>query len=282
MVGRHVKKPYKSGMKNVWESINEIGDLLKSAEGVQLFLDFDGTLSPIVPDFKGARIEPDIKNVLKKITLLKNVFVMIVSGRKLESLKEKINLPGLNYAGNHGLEWTINGIDDRHPLDKKVIMSLNDVKSIFSNLSQKHKGLFVEDKSMSISLHYRNLEVIDEEAFKKDFFQSVEKIKKDNIIEFVEGKKVIDARPRIKWDKGRIVGMVTEMNPGKLTIAIGDDTTDEDMFGKIVDGITIRVGESDHSKARYCLNTVEDVQRFLEYVYKELAKKNHSQKLDMI
>lgn len=266
-------------MKNIWKDKKAISQKLITSKGFLIFLDFDGTLSPIVSDFKNANIDPEIKNILKKIILLDNVFVMIVSGRKLEGLKEKINLPGLNYAGNHGLEWIINGVYDRFPIGEKITNSLNEVKKIYYQLSEKYEGIFVEDKSMSISIHYRSLEKSREAEFKKDFYRLVKDTKEEKIIEFVEGKKVIDARPKIDWNKGQIIEIVTQQIPGKLAIAIGDDTTDEDMFGKITKGLTIRVGESGQSKAEYFLDSIDDVNRFLNYLHEEIIKNPLQQKI---
>lgn len=262
-------------MKNIWKNEKEVSQKLKSANGVLIFLDFDGTLSPIVTNFKDASIaSPEAMDTLKKISSLNGVFVMIVSGRKLKSLKEKIDLPSLNYAGNHGLEWIINGVYDRYPFNERIVDSLNEVKKIYNRLSKEYEGIFIEDKSMSLSLHYRNLKNISEENFIEVFYKSVKKIKNENIIEFIEGKKVIDARPKIEWNKGQIVNMVSQQIPGRLTIAIGDDTTDEDMFKKITNGLAIRVGEGDASRAEYYLENIEDVYRFLNYIYKELVD-NH-------
>ncbi len=262
-------------MKNIWKNEKEVSQKLKSANGVLIFLDFDGTLSPIVTNFKDASIAfPKAMDTLKKISSLNGVFVMIVSGRKLKSLKEKIDLPSLNYAGNHGLEWIINGVYDRYPFNERIVDSLNEVKKIYNRLSKEYEGIFIEDKSMSLSLHYRNLKNISEENFIEVFYKSVKKIKNENIIEFIEGKKVIDARPKIEWNKGQIVNMVSQQIPGRLTIAIGDDTTDEDMFKKITNGLAIRVGEGDASRAEYYLENIEDVYRFLNYIYKELVD-NH-------
>jgi trehalose 6-phosphate phosphatase len=259
-------------MKNFWDHKKEIGSKLSGSPGILLFLDFDGTLSPIVTDFKNAKTDPAIKQRLELIVALDSVFVMIVSGRKLEYLKEKIDIPGLNLGGNHGLEWIINGDYNRYPFDNNINRSLDAARKIYSELANKFHGIFIEDKSLSLSLHYRNLEEIGEEEFKDIFDRSIKPIKDEGILEFIAGKKVIDARPKADWNKGKIVNMLKERFPDRMIFAVGDDTTDEDMFKESPDGITVRVGQDDASKAEYYVDDIADVNRLLDFLHQTLTR----------
>ena len=79
---------------------------------------------------------------------------------------------------------------------------------------------------------------------------------------------VYEIRPRVNWNKGAAAGRIREHLGKKdaLAIYVGDDVTDEDAFAALADGITIKVGVTPETTARYHLDRQEDVQTFLEWL----------------
>jgi len=82
------------------KNLSKIG----GTKGLFLFLDFDGTLSPLVSDPTQAVLLPGLKRTLTKLATYSTVRIMIISGRSLADLRKRVGIPGLIYAGNHGCE----------------------------------------------------------------------------------------------------------------------------------------------------------------------------------
>ncbi len=87
----------------------------------------------------------------------------------------------------------------------------------------------------------------------------------DNPFHITEGPKVLEIRPRVGWDKGMAVRWIQQASghPNALPVYIGDDTTDEDAFLALPDGITVSVGKGRETSAQYFLENQESVPEFL-------------------
>ncbi len=124
------------------------------------------------------------------------------------------------------------------------------------------QGVLIEDKDISLSIHFRMVSMGD----LAEFFDIISKISKEykDIFEVNTGKKVLEIRPVLAWNKGDAVTWITnEMGKGRMPIYIGDDTTDEDAFRAIKGkGISICVGGS--PEAEYFLKRQEEVRGLLE------------------
>ena len=80
-----------------------LGHYVEMCSKLGIILDFDGTLSPLARIPELAFIPPETKKVLERLVNLPDVHVVVISGRELENLREKVGVEGLTYAGNHGL-----------------------------------------------------------------------------------------------------------------------------------------------------------------------------------
>ena len=94
----------------------QLGERLARAESVLLCLDFDGTLAPIVDEPMLAMLPAAMRQTLNELAALENVTIAIVSGRALGDVKGRVGMPGLIYAGNHGLEIEGPGLSFEHPV----------------------------------------------------------------------------------------------------------------------------------------------------------------------
>src|SRR4051812_2155332 len=122
-----------------------------------LGLDFDGTLAPIAAKPKLACLPQRNRRLLEALVGRNNVVVVIVSGRSLADVKTKVNVPGVYHAGNHGLE--IEGPDGKwiHPQAKEVQRMVRTLARDVSATLGRFPGLLLEDKGLTLSLHYRLL-----------------------------------------------------------------------------------------------------------------------------
>src|SRR3989344_1425314 len=263
-------------MKYLLNELPEIVKKVSKSNQLLLMLDFDGTLSPIAPSPPQAYIKKSIKAVLKNLAKQKNTHIAIISGRSLTDVKKKVGIQGLIYAGNHGLEWEIKAKRFFTPVPKAYTKINLMLRSRLSFLCKQYKGTFLENKGISLAVHYRLLN----SKFRKDFTNKAALILEPYIgsraIRMATGKKVIDIIPEILWDKGRlalyVVASLKKGNPNPSVIYIGDDVTDEGAFKALRKNITIRVGYKQNSAARYFVKNTNQAGAFLARMAQEAQK----------
>ncbi|MEA3493742.1 MAG: trehalose-phosphatase [Candidatus Margulisiibacteriota bacterium] len=234
-----------------------------------LFLDYDGTLTPIVDKPSLAVLSVPRRRLLKKASKNRQIKIAVVSGRKLSDLKQKVNIKGIYYAGNHGFEIEGPKVRVIHPKAKKIIPTLVKIKSKLKNALKGISGIIVEDKVLTLSLHYRLAKTKDLKRIDRIFHSVTAPYKS---IRATHGKKVYEVRPKVKWDKGQavlwLIKKIAKKNKA-VPIYIGDDVTDEDAF-KVLKrkGLTLRVGRSKNSSAQRFLRNVNSVYNFIESLQK--------------
>lgn len=242
-------------------------DLLKGREPV-IFLDYDGTLTPIVRHPEDALISEEMKVMLKECASRYNVAV--VSGRDMDDLKNMVGLEHLIYAGSHGFRISgPGGLYREHEKSASIISRLDKlekyVESVFSAIDP---GVQIDRKRYAIAVHYRNAR---EENIRAILGKVDEIVKDQPGFKTGEGKKIVEIKPDVDWHKGKAVLWIMEQlgtdDPGRyLPIYIGDDVTDEDAFEALKNrGIGILVGS--HGKptaAKFRLRDVSQVRSFLQ------------------
>lgn len=240
---------------------------------IYLFFDYDGTLTPIVETPEKAIIFQETQELLKKLSKNPKCKIAIISGRALKDIKGLIGLKGIIYAGNHGLE--IEGPKIKFeaqvsPRLKSIIRHIND--DLVTKVSGI-KGAFVEDKGLTISVHYRLVDKEDVPLLQNIITEIINPYIVRGKIKINPGKKVYEIKPPLNWDKGKVVLWIlarqqfAQGDEKVFPIYIGDDITDEDAFKALKDrGLTILVGEPGASKAHYYLKNTEEVIRFLRQI----------------
>ena len=181
-----------------------------------------------------------------------------------------VDLPQLVYAGNHGLEIAGPDLDFVHPEAKSMgetrCLLLHDLQENLPLLP----GVFVEDKGMTLSVHYRL--AADELAgeIESRFNTAVYPYLKPGGWKKLVGKKVFEVRPDIPWDKGNAIAYLQDAYPrASLTFYFGDDLTDEDGFEVVQSGggIAIFVGQARQpTKAMYRLDSPQEVLETLQLI----------------
>ncbi len=233
-----------------------------------LFLDYDGTLTPIVKKPRLAVLPKARRDTLKAIARAPHILMAVISGRMLSDLKKKVSLRGIYYAGNHGFEIEGPKIKITHPKALKAKPLLRQIKAKLQKTFKDMKGIIIEDKILTLSLHYRLVSPGDFRKIKNIFPKIIKPYLKTKKIRITYGKKVFEIRPNVPWDKGRaVLWFIQKLAHGKkvLPIYIGDDRTDEDAFRALKKkGITIRVGKSKKTHAQYYVKNVDAVYKFLE------------------
>jgi trehalose 6-phosphate phosphatase len=238
---------------------------LRTARHLTILLDYDGTLTRIRRRPTQATLSGEVRETLRAVARVNGVRVAIISGRALADLRRRVGIPGLDMAGNHGLEilragrrWTHPGADARElvlrRIRRKVRLSLRSMPRVL-----------VEDKRLAFTVHFRGLGAAQSREVRDRVGTVVREF--GDYAEMVRGKKVVEIRPAVAWTKGDAVREIAGSGRHGLVIVLGDDRTDEDAFREVLtSGIGIRVGRRRKTYARYHVLGVAAVRRFLKAV----------------
>ncbi len=234
-----------------------------------LFLDYDGTLTPLVDHPDKARLAPDMRRALEACAQRDDTDVAIVSGRSLNNVAAMVDDPQITYAGNHGLEIAGPGIDHfRHEDLQYYQARLRDLATALQAIAVD--GAWVEEKGPTLTFHVRAVSEPRSSALAED----ARRIISEAGFQPRDAHAAVEARPPIGWDKGRAVLYVLRARYGATwsedvrVIYIGDDETDEDAF-RFLGGlaITFRVGRSDLlTAATHHLPNVDAVRTLINWL----------------
>jgi trehalose-phosphatase len=216
---------------------------------VVVFLDFDGTLAPIVDDPEAAAAPPATREALER--LARACTVAIVSGRGLDDVAARVDVPGLWFAGSHGFE--LQGPDGEHHEQHAVddaLPAMDEAEEELRDELGSEEGVQVERKRFAIAVHTRRA---DEDASERAE-AVVDRIGEERgELRVTGGRAVRELRPDVDWDKGAALRWVLDQllddDAGRPTVAVyaGDDLTDEDALRTVQrDGIGIVVVNDEH------------------------------------
>ncbi len=270
--GKQIRFPrYYQHLPNACNQINEM-EVLFSNHQLVVFLDYDGTLTPIVGHPENAILNDSMREVLSQLSKL--VKITIISGRDRNNIQSLVNLPNVFYVGNHGLD--MEGLDEKEIVQKNIESSISTLRQVWQELALKLasvSGIQIEPKKFTLAVHYRNVATEKQSEILAITQQIVERYSNLTI---VYGKKVLDVCPKTGWNKGEALKwLISKFDLVKdkiVPIYIGDDLTDENAFRALTDdGIGILVGN--HGSKTYADFVVKDpveVQEFLKKIIQKL------------
>lgn len=253
-------------MKHLFKDWVNAKDRIQRCPSLFFFLDYDGTLTPIVSRPELALCPLKVRRLLEKLRDNSRVQLAIISGRSLEDIRNKVGIDGITYVGNHGLD--IQNPVGRH--EKKLsAWRQKEFGKITQTLREslgEIQGVLFEDKGSILAVHYRNVA--------RKYFARLQRGLQEVVAKWegrwkiASGKMVWEIRPNVDFNKGKAVSAILKSFParGLLPIYFGDDQTDEDAFAVIKGkGITVFVGPgSSPSVAEYYLDDPLQVQEFLK------------------
>ncbi|XP_072972783.1 probable trehalose-phosphate phosphatase 6 [Typha angustifolia] len=256
-------------------------EIIAASKGKQIvmFLDYDGTLSPIVDDPDRAYMSETMREAVRE--LAKYFPTAIVSGRCRDKVYNFVRLAELYYAGSHGMDIKGPTRGPKHIKSKakaKAVLFqpasefLPMIEEVFKRLVEKTEsipGAMVENNKFCVSVHYR---CVEEKKWSTLDQQVSSVLKEYPKLKLTQGRKVLEIRPTIKWDKGKALEFLldslgyNECND-VMPVYIGDDRTDEDAFKVLRDrgqGIGILVSKfPKETSASYSLQEPAEVMDFL-------------------
>jgi trehalose 6-phosphate phosphatase len=233
------------------------------AADVALFLDVDGTLVEIEKEPGAVHVPEQLCQVLAELQLALDGALALVSGRPISQLDRLFSPLRLAAAGLHGLER-------RHlparMVRAEVVPSLFDgARQELAHFAARHDGVLLEDKGLTLALHYRNA------PHQQDAAAATAKAiaaASGGALTLLEGKMVFELKPP-GYDKGQAIVAFMAESPftGRRPVFAGDDVTDEAGFAAVaaLGGIAIRIGDDDRpTAAGHGLADVAATQRWLQ------------------
>ena len=257
---------------SVWTATEALAERL-AGQRPAVFLDYDGTLTPIVDDPAAAVLDAGMRRALGNLAA--RLPVAVVSGRDLDEVQGLIGDDTLHYAGSHGFDLA--GPGGWHEVVERGRAFLPGLKAAADDLEDALgdlAGATVERKRFSLAVHYRRVAEGDVDAVR----EAVEAVMaRHGRLKLSGGKKVFDIKPRTDWHKGRAVEALLERlgldRADVVPLYLGDDTTDEDAFRALADrgiGVVVRGSDGDGdarwTSAEYALDGTGEVERFLDWL----------------
>ncbi|KAL2893216.1 putative trehalose-phosphate phosphatase 7 [Bienertia sinuspersici] len=299
---------YDSWLEKHPSALVEFQKMIHGAERkkIVLFLDYDGTLSPIVNDPDIAFMSDKMRSVVHEVGCF--FPTSIITGRSREKVYEFVRLDNIYYAGSHGMDimaplqplrikdWKYHAktVDRKgnkfviYQPANKYLPEINQIQKLLKERTAAIEGVKLEDNKFCMSVHFRN--VSDEDFGKLE--EEVKSVLEDHPrFRLTRGKKVMEIRPPINWDKGHALEYLLDSlglssSNDVLPIYIGDDTSDEDAFEVLIyseqyfvmnkrlihqkrQGYSIIVTSIPReTRASYSLYDTTEVMMFLEYLAK--------------
>ncbi len=264
------QRPEISKMKYLFTHLNKVTKTITRAKKILILLDYDGTLTPIVDDPEQATIPANILNCLKLLSENNRAQLAIVSGRGLDDIKRRVPVPATIYSGNHGMQIEGPDLSYLHSIPndyKNIILTIKDkLLHSFDEL----KGVFVEDKMVGLSVHYRQVDP----DYSHEVKEQMAIYSQYKFIKIRHDQMTYDIMPDLSWDKGTAIRHILDhlhhaSQQVWYPIYIGDGLTDEDAFSVIKEiGLPVRVGASEKSDAAFFINDFNEVGIFLQHLLK--------------
>jgi len=246
-----------------------------------VFLDFDGTLSDITAHPDSATLVDGAAEALR--ALAEQCPVAVISGRDLADVRERVKVDEVWYAGSHGLELMApDGTYHENAGAADLIGTLARAACRLAEMIGDISGIELEHKRFAVAVHYRNADPADIDRVTA----AVRSLGRSEGLRTTAGRKVIELRPNLYWEKGTTLNWLLERIQASdcaadaasvLPIYIGDDITDEDAFDAVqFDGVGIVVRHAEHgdrpSAALFSLESPSTVVEFIGRLARDLER----------
>jgi len=253
----------------LFDHLDELATRLGATGEYALFFDFDGVLVPFQDYPDRVQLDAATRQSLQALARRPGRIVAVVSGRELADLQQRVGLPSLIYAGNHGLEILGNSNAFVEPT---ALEHRNDLKNLTADLAKRLEGIpgvLIEDKGLTASVHYRATPAERHEEVRRLVHGAMASA--NHPFQLTPAVQVFDIRPRIYWSKGDAVKWIREHSPAPTApvIYVGHEIMGSDAFAALPDDITVQVGAAPETQAQYFVSDVAQVHEFLHWLVQQ-------------
>jgi len=248
----------------------EIQAQLQTRPRLLLALGFDGIISPLAPKPAIAVVPEQTRVLLQEIGCSPRVTLAFLSGRSLEDLRARIDLPEAYYAGNHGMEVCGPGLASSDGLAVSCRSDLVDALGFLARCTKGLPGIVIEDKKMAVTVHWRMADSPTRPML-KELMDLI--VRSHPRLRLVAGVACWELRARASWNEGDALDQIlhrTRLAPAD-GIYIGDRVDDFHAFAHLPGGLTFCVGEDIVETARYRIRDTADVAALLNRIRHHLV-----------
>lgn len=263
---------------NIPSALDHFHEILGPAgRRLSIFLDYDGTLTPIVERPELALLSASTRDAVQ--ALASYATIVILSGRDLEDVHARVGVDGIIYAGSHGFDIIgPGGLRKRVATD--FLPGLDSAEKELRTKIADISGVLIERKRFSIAVHYRQVNQNHLEAVTR---ATTEVATRYSELRILPGKKVYEVQPNVGWNKGRAAIWLIEKlgldQAGGLLLYIGDDQTDEEAFRALGQSGTsvIVTDQPQPTAAHFALSSPGEVERFLREIIRFASGPHNAQ-----
>lgn len=238
-----------------------------------LLFDYDGTLTPIVEHPSMARLQQRTLHLLGRLGLSSGISVGIISGRSLDDLQSMVDIPSFYYAGTTGLELDLRGDRVIHPQVENYLDLIATMVKRLTEMIRQYPGAWVEDKRLSLTLHYRKLDRRHHVDLIGKARTLVALCSED--LRITQGPMALEVVPDLSWDKGSAVRQILEAIGQPLAVIYaGDAANDSEALATVagLGGIAVAVGSNAPENAHYRLEDSDTLVSFLGYLDEAITR----------
>jgi trehalose-phosphatase len=250
-------------MRHLFNSWRQTAEQFRAADAVALFLDFDGTLTELRRRPEEALLSQCTRRIVARLAFNRRVEVWVITVRTLADIRFKVQLPRVHYLGLHGWEG-----GHQAPLSTEARSVLESAKHKLARRLGGLPGIRLEDKGSVFTVHYRDAPEW-QIARARAAVRALSAVTSLRVIPCICSWEIL---PRAIGDKGTAVERELRLFPRRaLPVYLGDDTSDEPAFAALPNGVTIRVGRSTLTHAKFQLRDPHEVRSFLQRMEAELS-----------
>jgi trehalose-phosphatase len=265
-VKRHEGPTSTADLPSALDRVDEV--TASGTRRLAVFLDYDGTLTPIVAHPENAVLHDRMREIVER--LARRCPVAVISGRDLADVRARVALDDIVYAGSHGFDIAgPGGLRRMHPDAHRCMPALDAAERALQTPGLLPTGAQIERKAYSVAVHFRNVDRAHTGAVERAVDAQAARHPE---LRKRYGKKVLELLPNVDWHKGRAVLWLLKAlaldATDVLPLYLGDDLTDEDAFEVLRTrgvGIVVR-DEPRPTAARYALEDPTEVESFLAHL----------------
>ncbi|MDI6879324.1 MAG: bifunctional alpha,alpha-trehalose-phosphate synthase (UDP-forming)/trehalose-phosphatase [Desulfitobacteriaceae bacterium] len=192
-------------------------------------LDYDGTLIPFATEPGLAVPSLEVLKTLAALASDSSSEVVLLSGRDRTTLNTWFGRLGISLVAEHGIWLKEQGVASWQLTSNYPEGWQKEIRALLLNMSQNPPGSFVEEKEYTLAWHYRRVDPSKAEVLLKGIQTALQPLLDKWQLQLLPGNKVLEIRPR-SMDKGKAARRWLQSADPDFILAMGDDTTDEDMF----------------------------------------------------
>jgi trehalose 6-phosphate phosphatase len=251
------------GLPSLRLHLDAVAHRLRQARGLDVAMDFDGTLAPFVDRPADAHMDRRARVALQRLSRLPHARIAVLSGRRLADLRRRVHIPGAYLVGTAGLEPSVDGhVTPRPPLPPLP----KELKLALGAWSERFPGAWIERKGLAMSVHFAQLHAHERATFLSGVRRRIAPFA--DTVEAIRNSRTIELSPLGGANKGMRLRDWHRSHPrGTLLVYLGDDANDLPAlaYTNASRGIAITVGRP-LAGAHYRIDSPRHAAAFLDWL----------------